>query len=63
LLIVGQCPYARPADHILQVCPTYYATLNRKHWPEETTATDILYNALEDLQRTAAFSEDTGLNI
>jgi hypothetical protein len=42
------------AYHILQVCPTY-ATLRRKHWPKDTAATEKLYGAREELQRTAAF--------
>jgi hypothetical protein len=50
------------ADHILQACPTY-ATLRRKHWPEDTTATDKLYGVGEKLQRTAAFIEESGLTI
>jgi hypothetical protein len=49
-------------DHILQACPTY-ATLRRKHWPEDTAATEKLYGAREELQRTAAFIEETGLSI
>jgi hypothetical protein len=50
------------ADHILQACPTY-PTMRKKHWPEDMVATKKLYSAREELQRTAAFIEETGLAI
>jgi hypothetical protein len=50
------------ADDILQTCPTY-ATPRRKHWSQDTAAIEKLYGAREDLQRTAAFTEESGLTI
>jgi hypothetical protein len=42
---------------------SFGATLRRKHWLEDTAATDKLYGAREELQRTAAFIEESGLTI
>jgi hypothetical protein len=57
------CKYSQKSNHLYFYTYPTYATLRRKHWPEYTAATEKLYGAREELQRTAAFIEKTGLTI
>ena len=50
------------ADHILQTCPTYAAARDNV-WPPPTSLEKKLYGSLGDLRVTAAFIQETGLDI
>ena len=51
------------ADHILQTCPTYAAAARDNIWPSPTRLEKKLYGSLGELQATAAFIRETGLDI
>jgi ribonuclease HI/endonuclease/exonuclease/phosphatase family metal-dependent hydrolase len=50
------------AEHILQACPKYKA-LREVIWPEETALQTKLYGPRPELERTARFAKQTGLDI
>jgi hypothetical protein len=50
------------AEHILQACPKYTA-LREVIWPEETALQTKLYGPRPELERTARFAKQTGLDI
>ena len=51
------------AEHLLQACPLH-DTLRCQFCPVETEAvTRKLFGSLEDLRRTAAFEQGTGVSV
>ena len=61
----GDCPCGQGqmnAAHILQSCPSF-ADIRVKYWPQQTTAEEKLFGTLDGLRRTAAFIQETGLDI
>ena len=50
------------AAHILQSCPSF-ADIRVKYWPQQTTAEEKLFGTLDGLRGTAAFIQETGLDI
>ena len=61
----SECPCGQgpmTTEHILQSCPMYHDLRMRK-WPTPTHETRKLFGPLADLQTTAAFIRETGLNI
>ena len=49
-------------DHILQTCPNYN-DLRARTWPTDATLQTKLYGSPEDLRKTAAFVQETGVDI
>ena len=49
-------------EHLLQDC-TLHTDLRSKCWRESIPLATKLYGGLEDLQRTAAFVEKTGVSV
>ena len=57
-----QCPCrtgGQTTEHLLQSCPLH-ETLRKRVWPTHTPVAQKLYGSVEDLERTAAFVEETG---
>jgi hypothetical protein len=50
------------AGHILQACPKYTA-LREEIWPKKTALQTKLYGPRPELERTARFVRQTGLDI
>jgi ribonuclease HI len=61
----GKCPcntgHMTP-DHILQACPNFN-DLRARTWSTVTTLQTKLYGSPEDLRKTAAFVQETGVDI
>ena len=58
-----QCPCqtgAMTTEHLLEICPLHEGT-RRHHWEGGTPLRTKLFGSKEDLQRTAAFVEATGV--
>jgi hypothetical protein len=58
------CVGNQTTEHILQACPKYmYRALREVMWPEETALQTKLYGPRPELERTARFAKQTGLDI
>ena len=61
----GECPCNtghRTPDHILQACPNFN-DLRARTWSTVTTLLTKLYGSPEDLRKTAAFVQETGVDM
>ena len=61
----GDCPCntgQMTPDHILQTCPNYNG-LRARTWPTDATLQTKLYVSPEDLRKTAAFVQETDVDI